>query len=81
MRTCVNCYAPRLVPGKPGSSGHRRCEAIRSGVIGYVRKTEMATELMPTIEAALRGKSRVLGMRAEGRACDRGSAKGEMGEG
>ena len=36
-------------------------EAIRSGALGYVRKTEMASQLLPTIRAALQGKRFVLG--------------------
>jgi DNA-binding NarL/FixJ family response regulator len=37
-------------------------EAIRSGALGYVRKTEMVSQLLPAIEAALQGKRFVLGI-------------------
>jgi DNA-binding NarL/FixJ family response regulator len=37
-------------------------EAIRVGVLGYVRKTEVDSQLLPAIEAALQGKRFVLGM-------------------
>jgi DNA-binding NarL/FixJ family response regulator len=37
-------------------------EAIRSGALGYVRKTEMASQLIPAIEAALQGKRLMLGI-------------------
>ena len=36
-------------------------EAVRSGVLGYVRKSAMAKQLIPTIEAAFQGKVRLLG--------------------
>jgi DNA-binding NarL/FixJ family response regulator len=44
-------YSPELVQ-----------EAIRSGAVGYVRKADMATHLLPAIEAVLRGDRFVLGM-------------------
>jgi DNA-binding NarL/FixJ family response regulator len=37
-------------------------EAVRSGVMGYVKKTEMVSQLVPTIEAAIQGKRFLLGM-------------------
>jgi DNA-binding NarL/FixJ family response regulator len=47
-------YSPELVQ-----------EAIRSGAVGYVRKADMATHLLPAIEAVLQGKRFVLGMLAD----------------
>jgi DNA-binding NarL/FixJ family response regulator len=37
-------------------------EAVRSGALGYVRKSEIVSQLIPTIEAALKGKRLLLGM-------------------
>ena len=37
-------------------------EAIHSGALGYVRKSAMAEQLIPTIEAVLQGKRLLLGM-------------------
>jgi DNA-binding NarL/FixJ family response regulator len=37
-------------------------EALRSGAHGYVIKTEMASQLLPAIEAVLEGRRFVLGM-------------------
>ena len=58
----------RLSPGSKIVMVSQECsaaavqEAVRSGVMGYVRKVEMASQLIPAIEAALRGKRLVLGM-------------------
>ena len=41
-------------------------EAIRSGVLGYVSKTEMGGQFISAIEAALRGERFVLGILDEG---------------
>ncbi len=36
-------------------------EALRSGALGYVRKTEIFNQLLPAIEAVLQGKQFVMG--------------------
>jgi DNA-binding NarL/FixJ family response regulator len=58
----------KLFPGSRVVMASEECsddivqEAIRSGVLGYVRKSEMASQLVPTKEAALQGKRCMLGM-------------------
>jgi DNA-binding NarL/FixJ family response regulator len=57
----------RLSPGSKIVMASDECsddvvqESVRSGALGYVRKSEMATQLVPTIEAALQGKRLLLG--------------------
>ena len=61
----------KLSPGSKIVMASEECsddivrEAIRSGVLGYVRKSEMDSQLVPTIEAALQGKCLLPGMLEE----------------
>jgi DNA-binding NarL/FixJ family response regulator len=57
----------KLSPGSKIVIASQECspgvvqEAVRSGVLGFVAKAEIASQLIPAIEAALQGKRILLG--------------------